>query len=152
MNIRIAKHHDIDAIYSIEKQCFDERAYSREDMAALLSSGWVMNMLCEEAGHPIGYCTVAYDKQERFANLASIAVLEGHRGKGCGTSLLKNMEQIMAKLGIRTMQLQVWASQADTHRFYQKNGYAETGTIKNYYPKTYGSNRDALVMQKIISK
>ncbi len=64
-----------------------------------------------------------------------IAVLDSIRGKGIGSTLLRETEKQISHLGGRRIYVET-SSQSrykPTHYFYQKHGYIETAIIPDFY-------------------
>ena len=89
--------------------------------------------------------------------IASFSLLEGHllnisvapnmKRQGIGNELLKKVENISNKFGIKEIFLEVRESNQEAINFYKKNGFIEVGIRKNYY-KLYEGREDALIFSK----
>ena len=67
--------------------------------------------------------------------------------QGIGNELLKKVENISNKFGIKEIFLEVRESNQEAINFYKKNGFIEVGIRKNYY-KLYEGREDALIFSK----
>ncbi|AAT43328.1 ribosomal protein S18-alanine N-acetyltransferase [Picrophilus oshimae] len=74
------------------------------------------------------------------------AVDERYRSSGIGTYLLNEITKVMLSDGLSTMRLEVRTDNESAIRFYKKNGFSITSTLKNYYSDL----SDAYLMWKII--
>ncbi len=89
--------------------------------------------------------------------IASFSLLEGHllnisvapnmKRQGIGNELLKKVENLSNKFGIKEIFLEVRESNQEAINFYKKNGFIEVGIRKNYY-KLYEGREDALIFSK----
>ena len=71
--------------------------------------------------------------------------------QGIGNELLKKVESIANKFGIKEIFLEVRESNQRAIKFYRRNGFQEAGVRKNYYKLNFG-REDGLIMQKNLSK
>lgn len=80
---------------------------------------------------PIGYAVVSIHggpddshlTGDRFAELQSLAVLEGMRGAGVGTALLQTVYAELRTLGIEELTIGVLATNHDALRLYEREGF-----------------------------
>jgi ribosomal protein S18 acetylase RimI-like enzyme len=56
------------------------------------------------------------------AELATLAVLPGHRGQGIGTALVERMHEELRRMDVSRFFVAVIASNADSVRFYERLG------------------------------
>lgn len=62
-----------------------------------------------------------------------LATKRGYRGKGIGTLLLNYAEEVAKKSKCSFLRVDVYDEYERNKNFYIKNGFSESGTIKNYY-------------------
>jgi len=91
--------------------------------------------LVAETGDPgagaVGYAVVSvhggpddsHVTGERFAELQSLAVLEGMRGAGVGTALLQAVYAELRGIGIEELAIGVLATNHDALRLYEREGF-----------------------------
>ena len=106
------------------------------------------------------YVCLENEKVQGFF-IASFSLLEGHllnisvapnmKRQGIGNELLKKVESIANKFGIKEIFLEVRESNQRAIQFYRRNGFQEAGVRKNYYKLNFG-REDGLIMQKNLSK
>lgn len=65
-----------------------------------------------------------------WLHIASLWVDDDHRGKGLGTQLVKQMEQVAKSRGCTRAKVNTWSFQAPG--FYQRLGYEVCGTIPDF--------------------
>lgn len=61
------------------------------------------------------------------AELRRMRISKEVQGRGCGTSLLRELEQNAFRAGVRTLRLETARRRPLTLQFYRKHGYQETG-------------------------
>ena len=81
-------------------------------------------------GAPVGYAVVSIHGADdshrtgaRFAELQSLAVLDGNRGAGVGTALLQAVYAELRDLGIDELAIGVLATNHDAMRLYEREGF-----------------------------
>lgn len=75
--------------------------------------------------------------------LANIAVVSGHRGRGHGRYLLGKVLEVARERGVESLYLEVRVSNASAIELYRSFGFTQVGTRKAYYDKP---REDALLM------
>jgi ribosomal-protein-alanine N-acetyltransferase len=79
--------------------------------------------------------------------LITIDVAESRRRSGVGTALLGQMEQRLARRGVRRVELETATSNEAAVAFWQRHGYRTHGVIPRYYL----GRLDAYAMVKFLS-
>jgi ribosomal-protein-alanine N-acetyltransferase len=85
------------------------------------------------------------------AELLSIAVAEGHRGRGLSNRLLLTHLGHLAARGVRTVFLEVEENNRPARRLYERAGFAVVGRRERYYQQGGGEPLNALVMRRDLS-
>jgi ribosomal protein S18 acetylase RimI-like enzyme len=100
-----------------------------------------------------GPVAVAYYAPERMTegtwNLYLIAVHPDRQGRGCGTALLRHVEQALAARGERILLVET-SGLPDfkrTRAFYRKCGYDEEARIRDFYK----ADEDKIVFRKALA-
>jgi len=141
--VRRMRLADVEAVVAIESQAFTS-PWKASTFHALLERPsaelWVMEE--DEAG-VVGYAVVwcILDQGE----IANIAIRGDRRGRGLGARLLKEMLAVARKRGVKTMYLEVRVSNAAARTMYERFGFHQVGTRRDYYELP---REDALVMMK----
>jgi GNAT superfamily N-acetyltransferase len=88
-------------------------------------------LLALDGEEAIGYAVVSFHDQDdthvtgaRFAELHSLGVLEGRRGAGIGTQLLRRVYAEVRAQGVEEMIIGVLATNERVRRFYEREGFA----------------------------
>ena len=121
MKIRIAAAEDIPEIEELYRQLFAAMAEIQPEFirpASQDESFIRMNMESEEAD------TLTAWEEEKMVGF--LMVQQKHRGKGIGTSLLKEAEAWAVKRGLEYIELGVLAGNFSAEGLYEKMGYRDT--------------------------
>ena len=152
MRYRLNKPEDFEALWTIERQCFQpplrfERAYLDQVTQARNSATWVAE---SDAGGLVGFSVVEW-KRRREGGLAAyvvtIEVLQEHRRQGVGGELLRRMEESAQAAGAGWIWLHVDARNEAAQRLYRGHGYDERGAVEDFY----GPGRGAQVLAKALA-
>lgn len=82
------------------------------------------------------------------AEILSVAVAPGDRGRGLARRLLDLHLRRLAGLGIRTVFLEVDEDNAPARRLYARAGFREVGRRPGYYPQPSGGAAAALILRR----
>ncbi|MEO1019796.1 MAG: GNAT family N-acetyltransferase [Pseudomonadota bacterium] len=150
-NIRSVTSRDMGAL----KAVIDANGLFPSDMVDEMISGYFNNeegcgfWLTYDDGGPIA---VAYCAPEQMTegtwNLYLIAVHPDRQGEGCGASMLRHIEHMLAVRGERVLLVETsgLASFARTRAFYRKNGYQEEARIREFYQ----AGEDKIIFRKAL--
>jgi ribosomal protein S18 acetylase RimI-like enzyme len=109
----------------------DEEAWERRrrHYVTLLESGRGHLLLAEEDGRAIGYAMVSMGRGqatlatgERVAELETLSIAEGERGRGVGRALMDAAYAVIVELGATEVMLYVLDGNDDAMRFYERYG------------------------------
>lgn len=97
-----------------------------------LGAGTAFLLVAREAGTPVGYAFVVlehgsddtFELGERYAELYSLSVAEGARGRGIGSRLFDAVEHELHARGIEGLKVAVMIGNDDAQRFYERRGLA----------------------------
>jgi len=135
----------IDGVKELLDICFGESAWSRESIR-------------DQLENPVSYCAVAMDEErvigyiafERIADegsLVELAVAPKYRKKGIGRELTQLM--LTSCSGMRTVCLEVRASNAPAIALYRAAGFVPISTRRGYYDNP---REDAVIMIYYVNK
>jgi len=130
----------LDRLYKIEKECFDKEAFSRKQIAQLLTDYNSVSLIARVNGEIAGFIVgvIYLDRKAVNGHILTIDVSPLHRRRGIGRILLQEMETIFAKRGVQACLLEVREDNAAAISLYRKLGYEEIGRLKNYYANAHG--------------
>jgi [ribosomal protein S18]-alanine N-acetyltransferase len=146
MLYRLFKPEDFEALYAVEKICFQPpfrfgRAFMRSIVEASNGATWI----AEEAGKLAGFAVVEWTpERDFFAYLQTIEVLPQQRGRGVASELLRRIEASSSSAGASSLWLHVDATNTYAIRLYEKHGFDLQGKDDHYYAR----DRGALIYRK----
>lgn len=85
------------------------------------------------------------------AEILSIAVDAGYRGRGLSRNLLLTHLGHLAGRGVRTVFLEVEENNQPARRLYDRTGFAVAGRRERYYREPNGEQLNALLMRRDLS-
>jgi ribosomal-protein-alanine N-acetyltransferase len=85
------------------------------------------------------------------AEILSIAVDAGYRGKGLSRNLLLTHLGHLAGYGVRSIFLEVEENNVPARRLYEKTGFGVIGRRERYYQQPGGEQLNALLMRRDLS-
>ncbi|MGH2971935.1 MAG: GNAT family N-acetyltransferase [Gaiellaceae bacterium] len=111
---------DVDAVHAYISQAYWATGRPRAEMERLVREAQRVVGLYKD-GAQIGFCRAASDGVS-FAYLADVYVLDGHRGRGLGLALVREMVE-----GGPYAERKWFLHTRDMHRLYAKLGFGEPG-------------------------
>ena len=132
--------HYLDQLYAIEKECFREEAFSRQQIANLLGDYNSISLAAVEDGKIVGFIigSIYMRRNASDGHVLTIDVSPKYRRKGIGLRLLQEMERIFETKDVKTCDLEVRVDNIEALKLYEKSGYKRIGRLKNYYGKADG--------------
>ena len=138
---------DFETLYRIDQACFPRGiAYGRSDLKNYLASPGANCLLAEISGEVAGY--ILTSRSTEIGHVITLDVLEPYRRRNAGSALLEAAEQEVASHGVKIMVLETATNNKPAIAFWNKHGYRQFVTIKNYY----GRGLDAFRMHKLLTK
>jgi len=133
---------DIPHVEQLERrsQAFPWTARNFQDALSVGYPAWVVR----REGQLVGFCVGMPTPDD--VHLLVIAVDPDSRRQGVGRRLLEEVYFLTQELGLSRVLLEVRHSNERAIRFYQKQGFAQIGLRKGYYPAAKGQREDAMVM------
>ncbi|HEY6282585.1 MAG TPA: N-acetyltransferase [Nitrososphaerales archaeon] len=139
--IRRAEREDIPAVIDINSETLPEH-YSDYFYYEILAEFPETFLVAETEGKVMGYIMsrVEYGFSHlhrlglaRKGHVVSVAVKEGHRGRGVGTMLMQVSQDEMVKKTATECYLEVRVSNAEAIALYKQLGYKASGRLEAYY-------------------
>ena len=140
-DIRRCDREDIESVIHINEKTLPEH-YSDYFYYEMLSEFPETFLVAERQGAVIGYimCRIEYGFSHlkriglaRKGHIISVAVLEGHRGKGIGTGLIAAAHEEVGKKSASECYLEVRVSNGEAIALYERLGYKTAGRLEAYY-------------------
>ncbi|GER68290.1 N-acetyltransferase [Weizmannia acidilactici] len=158
--IRPAVTGDLESILLIYNQGIEDRIATLEEekkdleyMRAWFNShtGRFAVMVAEKDDEVVGWASLnPYSSRCAYAGVAelSIYIRRDQRGKGIGTLLLQEIEQVAIHQAFNKIVLFTFPFNQLGQGLYRKNGYREVGVFKNQ-GKLDGKFVDVMIMEKV---
>ncbi|MBO5046013.1 MAG: ribosomal protein S18-alanine N-acetyltransferase [Clostridia bacterium] len=144
MIARAWKFEDLKKIAALEEVCFPTDAWNLQMLADSFLSDRFYGVLLEEDGEITAYGGLSFLFDE--GEIPLIATAENYRRAGRGDRILTLLTEEAASRGVKTLFLEVRASNVPAQMLYQKHGFCFLSVRRKYYK----DGEDALVMKKVI--
>jgi ribosomal-protein-alanine N-acetyltransferase len=130
----------LDQLYQIEEQCFDEEAFTKRQIAYLLSDYNTIALVAKANMGIAGFIItqVEVEENEEFGHIITINVPPNYRRKGIATKLLCEIEGLLKQKGITECRLEVREDNNSAIKLYHKLSYQTIGKLDRYYGKKHG--------------
>jgi ribosomal-protein-alanine acetyltransferase len=140
ITIEDASIRQLDRLYEIETECFEKEAFSKQQIAHLLTDYNSVSLAAKLDSQIVGFITGAMhiERSALVGHILTIDVLPLHRRKGIAQKLLGEIERIFKEKGVRTCRLEVREDNVAALRLYQKLGYRKIAKLKGYYGNAHG--------------
>lgn len=130
----------LDKFCEIENQCFDEEAFSKRQMAYLLTDYNTIGLVAKADSDVAGFiiCQVEMENDTLFGHIITINVDPNYRRRGIATMMLKETEQILKEKGINECHLEVREDNFAALKLYENSGYKKISKLEKYYGNKHG--------------
>ncbi len=138
--IESASIRHLDRLYTIEKECFDKEAFTKQQIASLLSDYNSISLIAKISSEIVGFIIgmVYYERNTPVGHILTIDVALTYRKRGIAQKLLQGIEKIFRERGLRAVHLEVREDNIAALRLYQKLGYKKITKLENYYGNAHG--------------
>jgi ribosomal-protein-alanine acetyltransferase len=149
MNIKIVEVSIrlLDKLCEIEKQCFEQEAFTKQQLSYLLTAYNVIGLAALVNDEIAGFAIARVDikRNEQFGHIVTVDVTPAYRHKGIAQKLLQEIETILRERGIKECRLEVRENNVAALTLYQKLGYKKVSKLEKYYGAAHG-----LYLKKIL--
>jgi ribosomal-protein-alanine acetyltransferase len=130
----------LDKLYELETTCFDQEAFTRRQIAYLLTDYNTVALIAKINGEVQGFIIVQaeIENDALYGHIITINVSSNCRRKGIATKLLTETELILKQRGINEIRLEVREDNNSAIKLYQKVGFQKMGRLETYYGKKHG--------------
>jgi ribosomal-protein-alanine acetyltransferase len=130
----------LDKLYEIEKKCFKQEEFTKQQIAYLLTDYNAIGLAARVNGEIAGFIIARTDIERNMpaAHILTIDIEPSHRRKGIAQKLLHEIETIFKERGLRECRLEVREDNVAALNLYQKLGYEKAGKLKKYYGDAHG--------------
>jgi len=129
----------LDTLYRIEEQCFSEEAFTKRQIAYLLTDYNTIALAAKVNTDVAGFIIAQVETDEsEFGHIITINVAPNCRRKNIGTKMVQEIEYHLKQRGIDECRLEVREDNHDAVKLYHKLGYQTIGKLERYYGKKHG--------------
>jgi len=144
ISLRPFRPVDLDMLAVVDQACFPPGiAYTRAELAGFIGQRNAKTWVAEAEEEIVGF-VVAERPARQVAHLITIDVVELWRRRGVGAKLMDAVEGWASEQGLRMIYLETAEDNSSAQRFYQKRGYVQIESLKDYYAR----GLDAWLMAK----
>jgi len=140
ITLQRATINDLEKLYQIERECFTIEAFSKEHIAYLLQNPNTLSLVAQINSEIAGFIIGLIHRQSKMitGRVYTIDVASKYRRKGVGLKLLKELERIFVKRGVKICYLEARVDNVAALELYRKHGYMEVEKLKKYYRGIHG--------------
>jgi ribosomal-protein-alanine acetyltransferase len=137
----------LDKLFEIEEECFDEEAFTKRQIAYLLSDYNSVAFIAKVGGDVAGFIIAQVETEDdtQFGHIITINVSQSFRRNKIGTRLLQEIEALLKQKNISECRLEVREDNSAALKLYQLCGYQKIGKLERYY-----GNRHGLYLKKAL--
>ncbi len=130
----------LEQLYQIEEQCFDQEAFTKRQIAYLLSDYNTIALVAKINSDTVGFVITMVEVEENleFGHIVTINVAPNCRRKGIATKLLHEIEKLLKQKSINEIRLEVREDNHPAIKLYQTLNYQTIGKLENYYHNKHG--------------
>ncbi len=130
----------LDRLYEIEMECFAKEAFTKPQIAYLLteynSIGLIAKVNCEIAGFVIG--RIDMERKSLVGHILTIDVASAYRRRRIAQKLLQQIEKLFKEKGVKMCRLEVREDNVAALNLYEKLGYKKADRLERYYGDAHG--------------
>jgi ribosomal-protein-alanine N-acetyltransferase len=140
LRIEKASIEHLDRLCEIEMKCFEIEAFTKQQIAHLLTDSNSVILVSKVKGEIVGFVIgkTYMDKKPATGQILTIDVSPKQRRKGIGQRLLQEIEKTFKDKGVKMCCLEARENNIVALSLYQKFGYKRVGRLDNYYGDAHG--------------
>jgi [ribosomal protein S18]-alanine N-acetyltransferase len=130
----------LDKLYEIEEECFDQVAFTKRQIAYLLTDYNTIALVAKANSDIAGFIIAQVEVEENteFGHIITINVTPTCRRQGIAKKLLREIETLLKQKGITESHLEVREDNNTAIKLYLNSGYQKIGKLEKYYGKKHG--------------
>ncbi len=130
----------LDQLYKIEEKCFDQEAFSKRQIAYLLTDYNTIALVAKTNSNIAGFIIVQVEVEENteFGHIITINVAPNFRRQKIATKMVHEIENLLKQKGINECRLEVREDNHVAIKLYQTIGYQTVGKLERYYGLKHG--------------
>jgi ribosomal-protein-alanine acetyltransferase len=127
-------------LYEIEKQCFAQEAFTKQQLTYLLTAYNAIGLAARVNSEIAGFAIARVDigRNTSFGHILTVDIAPAYRRQGIAQKLLQEIETIFREKGIKECRLEVREDNVAALNLYQKLGYKKVGKLEKYYGEAHG--------------
>jgi ribosomal-protein-alanine N-acetyltransferase len=133
IHLKPASYEDLDGVMKIENACFDTDAFSRQQIAYLMTRAKGVFLVVEHKSEVAGYLSLIISRRHNTGRIYSIAVAPGKRGLSIADNLMDKTIAYANEKKLRAVSLEVRTDNIAAIRLYEKKGFTVRSVKQNYY-------------------
>ncbi len=130
----------LEPFLKIEQQCFDQEAFTKQQIAYLLTDFHTIAFVAKVDGEIAGFiiAQVEIEENTEFGHIVTINVAPSFRRKKVATKMIQQLENALKQRSISQSRLEVREDNYAAIRLYQDLDYQTVGKLDRYYGKKHG--------------
>ena len=130
----------LDQLFKIEEKCFDQEAFSKRQIAYLLTDYNTIALAAKADNNTVGFIIAQVEVEENteFGHIITINVTPNFRRQKIATKMLREMENLLKQKGINECRLEVREDNHAAIKLYCSLGYQTVGKLERYYGTKHG--------------
>jgi len=130
----------LDKLCEIEKQCFDQEAFTKRQISYLLTDYNTIALVAKADSEIAGFIItqVEIENNTVYGHIITINVASSYRRKKIAAGMLNETESLLKQKGIAECRLEVREDNNAALKLYQNSGYQKIGRLEKYYGKKHG--------------
>ena len=130
----------LDKFYQIEEQCFEREAFTKRQIAYLLTANNAIALVAKTNNDIAGFIITQVEVEENteFGHIVTINVAPCCQRQGIGKKLLQEIETRLKQKGMKECRLEVREDNHSAIRLYQAFGYQTVSKLEKYYGNKHG--------------
>ena len=130
----------LDKLYQIEEQCFDQEAFTKHQIAYLLTDYNTLSLVAKSNSDIAGFIItqVEIENETLYGHIITINVSPSYRRKGVATKLIQEIELLLKQKGITESHLEVREDNNAAIKLYQSLKYQKISKLEKYYGNKHG--------------
>jgi ribosomal-protein-alanine N-acetyltransferase len=127
-------------LYEIEKKCFEEEGFSKQQICYLLEDYNAVSLVARVGKEIVGFIIGRVDliRNQPVGHIMTIDVAPEYRRQGIAQKLMLETEAIFKTKGAKECRLEVRESNTEALKLYTKLGYEKISLLEHYYGKAHG--------------
>jgi ribosomal-protein-alanine N-acetyltransferase len=140
LKIETATIKQLDELFKIEEDCFDQEAFTKQQISYLLSDFNTIALTAKSNVDITGFVIAQIEVEENteYGHIVTINVAPRFRRKGVATKLLQEIESFLKQRSIAQIRLEVREDNNSALKLYHKLGYQTLGKLDRYYGNKHG--------------